>query len=113
MKTNKNTRKRSFAAWWDYMRKHPNAAEQMQQWLYYGRKTVALRGDMHQQRVVYTIYKRFKNSTYKTISRANAKRVFDIVNKKQQEHKRKARAERAAQVEVRKITRTRKIVGGK
>ena len=90
----------------------------------YACKTVATRGDLDQQRVVYTINTRFKNSEY-DMPKYNARRVYNIVTKKQlkykeeQEHLRRlkmlikgeiAPGERVP-VEVRTTRKTRRIIG--
>ena len=85
-------KRRDFSGWWSGIRKHPapKQREILEQWLKYACKTVALRGDMEQQAVVYTINKRFKNSQY-GLQRYNAKRVFNIVNAKQNKYKEEMR----------------------
>lgn len=47
---------------------------------------MAIRGDMEQQAVVYTIAKRYENSQY-DLQKYNAKRVFNIVNAKQNKYR--------------------------
>lgn len=62
-----------------------------------------MRGDIHQQRVVYTIAKRFKHSEY-DITRANAKRVYDICNSKQNKFKEESRQLNLLRDEIKRIT---------
>ena len=49
-----------------------------------------MRGDMEQQTVVYTIAKRYENSKY-DLQRYNAKRVYNIVNAKQNKYREEMR----------------------
>lgn len=58
--------------------------QEIYNYLNYAGKTVAIRGDIDQQKVVFTIRNRFNNSKYKQITKANAWIVFQIVNKQQQ-----------------------------
>jgi hypothetical protein len=73
-----------FRKWWKYVSTHKQAEkrEVILKWLRFACKTVATRGDIDQQRIVYTINTRAKNSLY-PLARYQARRVFDIVNKKQ------------------------------
>ena len=79
---------------------------------------MATRGDQDQQTVVYTIDNRFRNSKY-DMPKYNARRVYNIVTKKQQkyreemEHLRRLKDDlkRRIPVEVRTTRRVRKIVG--
>ena len=82
-----------FNQWWTGIKTHTpeRQHEIIGQWLKYAEKTVAMRGDQDQQRVVYTIRRRWKNSQWPRLSRENAKRVFRIVNNKQLEYKRTQR----------------------
>ena len=77
-------RRGKFKDWWNKMRK-PSAEKQNEnfhKWLSFACRTVALRGDMHQQRVVYTIFQRYHKSKYRKLSRANAQKVWKIINQK-------------------------------
>ena len=47
---------------------------------------MAIRGDMEQQAVVYTIQNRFTNSKY-DLPKYNARRVYNIVNAKQNKYR--------------------------
>ena len=80
-----NTSTRKFRKWWRGICNHPahKQTEIIGKWLHYAKKTAALKTDQNGQRVVYTIEKRFRNSEYKQISRANAYRVFCIINQHQ------------------------------
>ena len=106
------SREGKFKRWWRYMDSLPREKkiEETEKWLRYSAKTVALRGVYDQQRIVYTIRKRFNASQFKRLSKYNAKKVFNIVNKKQQEYrdiKREILAdlERKQPVVVKKTTR--------
>jgi hypothetical protein len=79
----------TFNRWWRGINIHPTQKRQeiLTNWLKYACKTVAIRGDQDQQRVVYTIAKRYNNSTYKQLTRTNALKVYTIVNDKQAAHK--------------------------
>lgn len=79
-----------FNLWWRGINSHPEPkrTEIIENWLKYACKTVAIRCDSDQQRVVYTIANRYRNSTYKRLTRKNARRVFAIINSKQQAHRR-------------------------
>lgn len=78
-----------FKRWWKHMNSLPRQKriQETEKWLRYAGKTVALRGQQDQQRIVYTIRKRFNASEFKRLSKYNAKKVFNIVNKKQQSYK--------------------------
>ena len=120
----KRYRKQGFRNWWRGINRHDTKRKQhiLSQWLKYSCKTIALRGDVDQQAVVYTIANRFNNSEYKKISRANAKRVYDICNKKQQKYREEiAQLKRMREnishnvkhnipVEIKRTRSTRKIV---
>lgn len=77
-------RKQTFSRWWQAMNRAPQHRrdENFHRWLTFACKTVAHRGDQNQQRVVYTIQHRYHNSEYRKISRANAQRVWKIINTK-------------------------------
>ena len=78
-----------FQRWWKYMNSDDLSRDrrEMIKWLKYGSKTVSLRGDHNQQKLVYTIAHRHYHSKYR-ISRSNALKVFTIVNEKQDMYKR-------------------------
>lgn len=76
---------RKFLKWWEHAHSKNNTERQelFERWLRYAAKTVAIRGNQDQQRIVYTIQSRFANSTFRRISRSNAWRIWSIVNQKQ------------------------------
>jgi hypothetical protein len=81
----------------------------LDKWLYFATKTVAFGGNQDEQMVVYTIHNRYKNSQWE-IPKYQAKRVYQIVSKKQQKYKDK----KNSQAKLNKTTVvTRTIVGGK
>jgi ribosomal protein S8E len=94
-----------FRQWWAGIRRHPYDRQQeiLGQWLKYACKTVAIRGDQDEQRLVYTVSNRFANSQWPRLSTENARKVFKIVNHKQERH----RAERQL------INKTNRPVGNK
>ena len=114
--------KGKFGRWWKNINRHPAERRQeiISQWLKYACKTVAIRGDQDEQRVVYTITNRYNNSHWPRLSTENARRVFRIVNHKQERY----RAERASINKTRqpisdnkptviiKRSRTKKIIKG-
>ncbi len=113
---------RRFKIWWKYMKSKENSAEEIENWLKFACKTMAMRGDQDQQRVVYTIATRFRRSTYKRLSSTNAWKVYKMVNHKQENFKReKAKIHRLLnQLEHQankpstftQRTKTRKIITG-
>lgn len=98
-----------FKTWWNGMNKASGQTkiDNFHKWLSLACRTVALRGDQNQQRVVYTITNRFRNSEYKKLSRENALRVYRIVNTKIKEI---PKSETKQPLIVKKRT-TKKIVG--
>lgn len=86
---------RRFRSWWKFMRTRDNSKVEIENWLRYACKTMSLRGDQDQQKIVYTITNRYRNSEYKRLSSSNAWKVFKLVNHKQENFKReKARIHR-------------------
>lgn len=84
------TKKMKFPKWWKTI-KNKSKEEQTEifsNWLRFACKTVSLRGDANEQALVYTVSNRFHKSTWKHLSKANAQKVFRIVNNKQGAHKR-------------------------
>lgn len=78
---NKRSYTRAFNIHWDKIKGSP---EELYNFLNYAGKTVAIRGDIDQQKVVFTIRNRFNNSKYKKLTKSNAWKVYSIVNKQQQ-----------------------------
>lgn len=77
------------------MRTRDNSKVEIENWLRYACKTMSMRGDQDQQKIVYTITNRYRNSEYKRLSSSNAWKVFKLVNHKQENFKReKARIHR-------------------
>lgn len=81
-KTNTVYTKR-FNRWWIRVNSSHKTYDELSNWLMYAKKTVATRCDQDQQRLVYTISNRFHRSRYKRLSKANAWKIYMIVNKKQ------------------------------
>jgi len=81
-------KRQNFRNWWKGMQSHPykDRKKLMLKWMRFASKTVAMRGDQNQQKVVYTIYNRSFRSKYE-IPKYNAKLVYDIVNAKQNKHR--------------------------
>lgn len=113
-----------FNKWWKYSQAHQDKTKIVDDWLRFASKTVALRGSTDQQRLVYTIHNRFKNSTYKQIAKKQAFKVWMIIHRKQQNFKAErarirqlldyleGRAKTTKPNIVRKRKRTRKIITG-
>ena len=106
------SRRRSFDHWWHGMRKVSDRTQRknnLDRWLYFATKTVAFGGNQDEQMVVYTIHNRYSKSKWE-IPKYQAKRVYQIVSKKQQKYKDK-------KVTTKKLNKTtvvtRTIVGGK
>ena len=106
------SRRRSFDHWWHGMRKVTDRTQRkknLDRWLYFATKTVAFGGNQDEQMVVYTIHNRYSKSKWE-IPKYQAKRVYQIVSKKQQKYKdKKATTKKLNKTTV--VTRT--IVGGK
>ena len=79
-----------FDYWWRGIRRktHKERTEILTRWLNYATRTAGLVHDQDVQRVIYTIRDRFVKSTHKRITRANAERVFHLINIHQQNYKR-------------------------
>lgn len=95
---------RRFRKWWAGIHTHTPArqAELISNWLKYAKKTTALRGDQNRQAVVYAIDRRYRNSQWPQLSRANALTVFLIVNQHQENYrsiKHKLRAQWVAEIQ--------------
>ncbi len=106
------SKRRSFDHWWHGMRKVRDRTQRkknLDKWLYFATKTVAFGGNQDEQMVVYTIHNRYKNSEWE-IPRYQARRVYQIVSKKQQKYKDRKNSEMKLN-KTRVVTRT--IVGGK
>lgn len=84
----KRYKRQNFRHWWKGMNRHPyrDRKKLILKWMRFATKTVAMRGDQDQQKVVYTIYNRAFRSKYE-IPKYNVKRVYDIVNAKQNKHR--------------------------
>jgi hypothetical protein len=84
----KRYKRQNFRNWWKGMNRHPykDRKKMILKWMRFASKTVAMRGDQNQQKVVYTIYNRAFHSKYE-VPRYNCKRVYDIVNAKQNKHR--------------------------
>jgi hypothetical protein len=96
---------RGFRRWWSGIkRQSPDRQRQLLlNWLKYACKTVALRGDQHQQRVVYACYQRYTNSEFAYLSRDNAQRVYQIVNQHQENYRKlrdRLRAQWVAEIQA-------------
>ena len=104
--------RRSFDHWWHGMRKVKDRTQRkknLDKWLYFATKTVAFGGNQDEQAVVYTIQNRYSKSEWE-IPRYQAKRVYQIVSKKQQKYKdKKANTKKLNRTTM--VTRT--MVGGK
>lgn len=79
---------RKFKIWWKYMKSRPDSKTEIENWLKYACKTMSMRGDQDQQKIVYTITNRYRKSEYKQLSSANAWKVFKMVNHKQENFRR-------------------------
>lgn len=77
----KTTYTKAFRIYWDKIKYNP---KEIYNFLNYAGKTVAIRGDIDQQKLVYTVRNRFNNSKHKKITKTNAWRVYAIVNQQQQ-----------------------------
>ena len=98
------SRRRSFDHWWHGMRKVTDRTQRkknLDRWLYFATKTVAFGGNQDEQMVVYTIQNRYSKSKWE-IPKYQAKRVYQIVSKKQQKYKDKKDS-------VRKLNKTVKV----
>ena len=115
-KTSLGTKK--FRRWWKGINSHESTKrkEIIRKWLKYACRTVSLRGDQDQQRVVYTTYNRYCQSQYKVLRKWQALTVYRIVNQ-QQENFRKQKTERTlpqkpvVKVVKRRIISRRKVGG--
>ena len=109
---------RKFKRWWSGVCSHEprKRNEIINQWLKYACKTVALRGNIDQQRVVYSINTRWRNSKYKKFRRYQAHTVYRIVNQHQQNYKAlRKRWEEENNVQPRPVVvkKTRRIISSK
>ena len=112
-------KKQNFDSWYKGMTNRPYAERKklILKWMRMASKTVAMRGDQDQQKVVYTIYNRSFRSKYE-IPKYNIKRVHQIVNAKQnkyREERRKLEAMKQSLLEqapiLRKTVKKRHIAG--
>jgi len=73
-----------FKSWWEKMNRAPRErrVNNFHKWLSLACRTVALRGNQDQQKVVYTIFNRYDKSKYRKLSRENARTVYRIINNK-------------------------------
>ena len=110
---------RKFQKWWASVNKQPREQriEIIGRWLRYACKTVALRGDQNQQKIVYTVNSRYKNSNFKRITKKNAWLIWSVVNQKQSIYKSIVKQQQQPQRErvaptiiVKKKTIDRKII---
>ena len=85
-------KKQNFDSWYKGMMSKPYSDRKklVLKWMRMATKTVAMRGDQAQQRVVYTIYNRSFRSKYE-IPKYNIKRVYKIVNAKQNKYREEMR----------------------
>ena len=85
-------KKQNFASWYAGMTNRPYSDRKklILKWMRMATKTVAMRGDQDQQRVVYTIYNRSFRSRYE-IPKYNVRRVYQIVNAKQNKYREEMR----------------------
>ena len=85
-------KKQNFDSWYKGMMSKPYSDRKklVLKWMRMATKTVAMRGDQAQQRVVYTIYNRSFRSRYE-IPKYNIKRVYKIVNAKQNKYREEMR----------------------
>ena len=85
-------KKQNFASWYQGMTNRPYADRKklILKWMRMATKTVAMRGDQDQQKVVYTIYNRSFRSRYE-IPKYNVRRVYQIVNAKQNKYREEMR----------------------
>ena len=88
----KRYKNQNFDNWYQGMMSKPYADRKklVLKWMRMASKTVAMRGDQDQQRVVYTIYNRSFRSKYE-IPKYNIKRVYQIVNAKQNKYREEMR----------------------
>ena len=119
--TTKRYKKQNFANWYRGMMSKPYADRKklILKWMRMATKTVAMRGDQDQQKVVYTIYNRSFRSRYE-IPKYNIERVYQIVNAKQNKYReemRKLEAMRESLLSqapiLRKTVRKRHIAGNR
>ena len=91
-----------FGRWWRAIKRKPQEqqVEIFTNWLYYACKTIANRGDMNQAKVVYTIATRYNKSEFKRMTKENARKVYTLVNLKQQTHRKQQQEIRELQQEV-------------
>ena len=88
----KRYKNQNFDNWYQGVMSKPYADRKklVLKWMRMASKTVAMRGDQDQQRVVYTIYNRSFRSKYE-IPKYNIKRVYKIVNAKQNKYREEMR----------------------
>ena len=88
----KRYKNQNFDNWYQGMMSKPYSERKklVLKWMRMASKTVAMRGDQDQQKVVYTIYNRSFRSKYE-IPKYNIKRVYKIVNAKQNKYREEMR----------------------
>jgi uncharacterized protein YlxW (UPF0749 family) len=81
---------KKFSQWWRNIRSLTPELRNttLMRWLNYATRTAGLCHTSDVQQVIYTIRDRYVNSKYKRITRANAFRVYNLVNQHQQNYKR-------------------------
>ena len=97
--------KRQFERWWRGIRRKPQdlRTQALTRWLNYATRTAGLCHDQEVQRVVYTIRDRFVNSKYKRITRANAERVYYLVNQHQKNYKANSQERDRLRAEIKRL----------
>ena len=107
----KRYRSQNFRNWWAGIRSHETVKQReiIRNWLKYARLTVSMRGDNTQQKIVYTIADRHKNSQY-GLARKEYKRVYNIVNKKQINYKEEQRRLIQLKEEIKRLSPAVKVV---
>ena len=115
----KRYKNQNFDNWYQGMMSKPYSERKklVLKWMRMASKTVAMRGDQDQQKVVYTIYNRSFRSKYE-IPKYNIKRVYKIVNAKQNKYREEMRKLEAMKQSLmdsapilRKTVRKRHIAG--
>ena len=115
----KRYKNQNFDNWYQGMMSKPYSERKklVLKWMRMASKTVAMRGDQDQQKVVYTIYNRSFRSKY-DIPKYNIERVYQIVNAKQNKYReemRKLEAMKQSLLEqapiLRKTVKKRHIAG--
>ena len=110
MRTPLGTKK--FRRWWAGINSHESQKrkEILRLWLRYACKTVSIKGDQDQQKIVYTTNNRFLNSKYRTLRKWQALTVWRIVNQHQENHRRIKRPQQTQHKKPVVIVKKRTIV---